>query len=162
MALEGNGWVVVRTSDGSETLRVQQRYLEKRPKEHSGGSYPYIAPRTRNACASTQCIMCDPLGHLSKLSLKERVLCPARHFPDVPSQPANVQDEALEAEGARPLLAPQGSDEHGEAHAEEDGMPTPASLRLTMLRLPHAARVSILSNAPCAPTAWRPRGLAGL
>ena len=35
IALEGNGWVVVRTSDGSETLRVQQRYLEKRPKDHS-------------------------------------------------------------------------------------------------------------------------------
>ena len=35
VALEGNGWVVVRTSDGSETLRVQQRYLEKQPKEHS-------------------------------------------------------------------------------------------------------------------------------
>ena len=35
IALEGNGWVVVRTSDGSETLRVQQRYLEKRRKEHS-------------------------------------------------------------------------------------------------------------------------------
>ena len=35
VALEGNGWVVVRTSDGSETLRVQQRYLEKRPKDHS-------------------------------------------------------------------------------------------------------------------------------
>ncbi|CAK0734715.1 hypothetical protein CVIRNUC_000471 [Coccomyxa viridis] len=65
IALEGNGWVVVRTSDGSETLRVQQRYLEKRPKEHS-------------------------------------------------------EDEALEAEGAHPQLAAQGSDEHAQAHAEED------------------------------------------
>ena len=35
VALEGNGWVVVRTSDGSETLRVQQRYLQKRLKVHS-------------------------------------------------------------------------------------------------------------------------------
>jgi len=35
VALEGNGWVVVRTSDGSETLRVQQRYLQKQLKEHS-------------------------------------------------------------------------------------------------------------------------------
>ena len=35
VALEGNGWVVVRTTDGSETLRVQQRYLEKRAKDHS-------------------------------------------------------------------------------------------------------------------------------
>ena len=43
IALEGNGWVVVRTSDGSETLRVQQRYLEKRPKEHSE-----VAIRTLN------------------------------------------------------------------------------------------------------------------
>ena len=33
VALEGNGWVVVRTTDGSETLRVQQRYLEKRSKD---------------------------------------------------------------------------------------------------------------------------------
>lgn len=34
IALDGNGWVIVRTSDGSETLRIQQRYLSKQPKEH--------------------------------------------------------------------------------------------------------------------------------
>ena len=29
IGLDGNGWVIVRTSDGSETLRIQQRYLSK-------------------------------------------------------------------------------------------------------------------------------------
>ena len=42
LALEGNGWVVVRTTDGSETLRVQQRYLEKRPKEHGEVMVPAL------------------------------------------------------------------------------------------------------------------------
>ena len=42
---------------------------------------------------------------------------------DLPSRAANVQDEALEAEGAHPQLAHQGSAEHGQAHAEEDGTP---------------------------------------
>ncbi|CAL8466997.1 g6533 [Coccomyxa elongata] len=34
IGLDGNGWVIVRTSDGSETLRIQQRYLSKQSKEH--------------------------------------------------------------------------------------------------------------------------------
>ena len=42
MALEGNGWVVVRTTDGSETLRVQQRYLEKRTKDHGEVMVPAL------------------------------------------------------------------------------------------------------------------------
>lgn len=52
IALEGNGWVVVRTSDGSETLRVQQRYLEKRPKDHSEVllSYQYLVWPHSDAC----------------------------------------------------------------------------------------------------------------
>ena len=33
IGLDGNGWVIVRTSDGSETLRIQQRYLSKQMKE---------------------------------------------------------------------------------------------------------------------------------
>ena len=33
IGLEGNGWVIVRTSDGSETLRIQQRYLCKQSKD---------------------------------------------------------------------------------------------------------------------------------
>ena len=48
LALEGNGWVVVRTTDGAETLRVQQRYLEKRPKEHSEVMVPAL--QDRNCC----------------------------------------------------------------------------------------------------------------
>ena len=32
IGLDGNGWVIVRTSDGSETLRIQQRYLSRCPK----------------------------------------------------------------------------------------------------------------------------------
>lgn len=42
VALEGNGWVIVRSSDGSETLRVQQRYLEKRPKDHGEVGRPTV------------------------------------------------------------------------------------------------------------------------
>lgn len=34
IGLDGNGWVIVRTSDGSETLRIQQRYLSKQIKEY--------------------------------------------------------------------------------------------------------------------------------
>ena len=78
MALEGNGWVVVRTSDGSETLRVQQRYLEKRPKEHSEVAIHTLRPG-QGMHAQALSAMCDPLDPF-KLSLKERVLCPARHF----------------------------------------------------------------------------------
>ena len=33
IGLDGNGWVIVRTSDGSETLRIQQRYLSKQTKD---------------------------------------------------------------------------------------------------------------------------------
>ena len=32
IGLDGNGWVIVRTTDGSETLRIQQRYLSKRAR----------------------------------------------------------------------------------------------------------------------------------
>lgn len=63
VALEGNGWVVVRTTDGSETLRVQQRYLEKRSKDQGEVKVP-CAPAlcpmhghglACKACAGTAC-----------------------------------------------------------------------------------------------------------
>lgn len=41
IGLDGNGWVIVRTSDGSETLRIQQRYLSKQSKEQD---YEVILP----------------------------------------------------------------------------------------------------------------------
>ena len=138
MALEGNGWVVVRTSDGSETLRVQQRYLEKRPKEHSEVAICTLHPVC--VSASTRCNMW-PSGRLQDFP-EDDSPCAQRFISDVPSRFANVQDEALEAEGAHPQLAAQGSDEHAQAHAEEDG--TPAA---HMLRLP------VLFNPQCAPTA---------
>ena len=32
VGLDGNGWVLVQTSDSPEPLRIQQRYLSKCPK----------------------------------------------------------------------------------------------------------------------------------
>ena len=42
IGLDGNGWVIVRTSDGSETLRIQQRYLSK---QSNAQEYEVIVPR---------------------------------------------------------------------------------------------------------------------
>lgn len=54
----------------------------------------------------------------------------------------------MEAEGTRPQVAPQGSDEHVEAHAEEDGAPFQLSVA-HMLRL---APYPVLPNPDCVPT----------
>lgn len=60
IALEGNGWVVVRTSDGSETLRVQQRYLEKRPKDHSEVAIHNMHLVQGGACEQVSGKTCGP------------------------------------------------------------------------------------------------------
>lgn len=33
IGLDGNGWVIVRSMDGSETFRIQQRYLMRRGQD---------------------------------------------------------------------------------------------------------------------------------
>ena len=73
------------------------------------------------------------------------------------SRPADVQDEALEAEGARPSVAPQGSDEHVKAHAEEDGTPLQLSVAC-VLELP---LYPVLPSPECAPTGCCPEALLG-
>lgn len=61
VALEGNGWVVVRTTDGSETLRVQQRYLEKRTKDKSEVTAPGLQSCTHAFVTWSALALCDTL-----------------------------------------------------------------------------------------------------